>query len=173
MRTCLVWALAVMVTAMPALSVAEVTGQQPTLSNVQLSQDGAMHGLMVSADGKPVADTVVRIHMQGDINRISQTIKSDRDGRFQVRGLKTGTLVVSVGDSSYACRVWNHGIAPPNSVKTAAFVTDGQVVRGQGERRPAFLQRIYSLTTKQKVCLGLIIAAAITIPIALDDDDAS
>lgn len=171
MRTCFTWVIAAVIATSSTLSLASTPSQQSdSLSNVQLAANGTLRGLLVTAEGQPVAGETVRIHAQGDMKTVAHTVVSDRNGRFQVAGLKSGTLVVSVKDNSYACRVWAEGMAPPASVKTAAFVTGQQVVRGQNGR-PGFMNRIYSLTTKQKVCLGLIVAAAIAIPIALDDDD--
>lgn len=171
MRTHCTWMLAAILVAAPQMTMAAEQTERVSLSNIELTTDGTLQGLLVAADGRPMAGESVRIHAQTDLNSVQQQVTTDRNGRFQVPGLRTGTLVVSVKDNSYACRVWSAGIAPPNAVKTAAFVTGDRVVRGQSSRRFGIMDRIYSLTTKQKVCLGLIVAAAIAIPIALDDDD--
>ena len=58
------------------------------------------------------------------------------------------------------------GTAPPKSISTIALVqTDGQeVVRGN-----QFTDRIQGLSRRQQVGLGLLVAGAIIIPIALQD----
>ncbi|MCR9198662.1 MAG: carboxypeptidase-like regulatory domain-containing protein [Planctomycetaceae bacterium] len=171
MRTHLTWMLVAILVAAPQTTMAVEQTERVSLSNIELTTAGTLQGLLVTADGRPIAGESVRIHAQSDLKSVQHQVTTDRNGRFQVSGLRTGTLVVSVQDKSYACRVWSAGIAPPNAVKTAAFVTGERVVRGQDGRRFGIMDRIYSLSTRQKVCLGLIVAAAVAIPIALDDDN--
>lgn len=171
MRTHMTWMLSAMLVAAPQLTAAAEQKQPVPLSNIELTSEGTLQGLLVAADGRPLAGESIRIHAQNDLSAVQRQITTDRNGRFQVPGLRTGTLVVSVKDDSYACRVWAAGIAPPNAVRTAAFVTGDRIVRGQDNRGFGIMNRIRSLSTRQKVCLGLIVAAAVAIPIALDDDD--
>jgi hypothetical protein len=64
--------------------------------------------------------------------------------------------------------------APPKSVQTIAVVPTSGVVRAQNCttcEKPTIRSRLACMTGTQKALLVGVIAAAIIIPIALDDDD--
>lgn len=104
--------------------------------------------------------------------------------------LNGGACLIKAGETTYGCRLWKNGTAPPGSLQ--AFIVVDQsavVVRGQedcvgdacddyveGEPgRLGFLNPLSSLTPQQMVGLGLLTAGA-TVAIVLaaqDDGDAS
>ena len=140
------------------------------LSNNSKSYDDLFNG---TDAGLAVAGTEIKVHDQKDLKRVANVARTDGAGRFVITNLKCGTLVLTVGDESYACRVWQHGTAPPKSLSIFALVADSESVRGQDcvPCKPTMMQRVRCMSSGQKLCLGLVVAAAIILPIALEDDD--
>lgn len=180
MRTCFTWVLATTILASPTLVQAGGTStkspEKYNLANVELQVDGNLAGQLLSENGLPVMNTTVQVHDQSDPNKVAQTVKTDKNGQFKVASLKGGSCILTVADHSYACRTWVHGTAPPKSIRSIALVAEGDVVRGQCNSecapcKPTMMQRIRCMSTGQKLGVGLVIAAAIAIPIALNDDD--
>lgn len=171
--------LAALMLFSPALAQASNPARtdKATLKNVELQPDGRFSGQLLSEAGMPVMGVEIKLHEQSNLKAVAQSVRTDKNGKFAVKGLNSGTCVVTVGDDSYACRVWKNGTAPPKSLKTVALIAEADVVRGNcgtGDPcRPSLMQRLRCLSTGQKVGLGLIIAAAITLPIVLSDDDGS
>ena len=170
------WMLILSIVVSPAMSVA---GSQPgtsapgktSLKNVELDVNGSLRGQLVSEAGVPVSAAAIRVHSQTNRNKVSQTLATDETGSFAISGLKSGTCLIAVGDNTYACRVWNHATAPPKSLQSIALVDAGRVVRGNAGG--GFGNKIRCMSKGQKIGLGLLIGAAIAIPIVLDDDDAN
>ena len=177
MRTYVTWILVASIVSSPSLLQAGVNNKtestkEVTLVNVELQADGSAVGQMVTDAGLAVAGTEIKVHDQKDLKRVANVARTDGAGRFVITNLKCGTLVLTVGDESYACRVWQHRTAPPKSLSSLALVSESQVVRSQnGQNRWNPLNRIRTLSSGQKLCLGLVVAAAIILPIVLEDDD--
>ena len=124
-------------------------------------QNGALIGGLVDASGKGVADAPVVIGQEG---KPVAELRTDEEGRFAVKGLKPGLYqVVSHGKVS-THRVWESGKAPAEAKRGVIHNVDPQVARGASHHG---LLGILS----NPLVLALIIAAAIAIPLALDDDD--
>ena len=119
-------------------------------------QDGTLVGQVLDAQGAPIKGELVSVR-QGD-KEITQ-VKTDDLGRYNVRGLKTGIYEVATKEGGANYRVWDAKVAPP-AAQPGALMIVGQPVRGQGG---ALLANPW--------VLGGIAAAAIIIPLALDDDD--
>ena len=172
MRTHATWMLALTLVASPTLgfgadSAATASAQSELkLQNVELTSSGSLKGQLVTNAGQPVSNVTITVRSQSGLKKVDQQLTTDEDGRFQATGLKTGTLVLQADKETYAVRVWNAGTAPPKSISTIALVqSDGQeVVRGN-----QFTDRIRGLSRRQQVGLGLLVAGAIIIPIALQD----
>ena len=148
--------------------------EAPQFSNAELTADGVLAGQLLNSAGQPIANAEVTVRSQTDLSKIAATIRTDSNGRFAVADLKNGICVIDASDESFAVRVWQHGIAPPGSLESVALVSDDAVTRGQQSRGgplSGITNKLTNLTAKQKLCLGLAVAAAIIIPIALDDDD--
>ncbi len=170
MRNHATWMLALTLVASPTLGFGAASASASTklqLQNVQLTSAGSLQGQLVTNAGQAVPNAKIMVRSQSDTQKISQQLTTDKDGRFQATSLKTGTLVLQTGEETYAMRVWKDGTAPPKSISTVALVqADGQeVVRGN-----ALTDRVNSLTRNQKIGLGLLVGAAIIIPIVVDGD---
>ncbi|MDG1895802.1 MAG: carboxypeptidase-like regulatory domain-containing protein [Fuerstiella sp.] len=171
MRTHATWMLALTLVASPTLgfgadSAATASPQSEIkLQNVELTSSGSLQGQIVTNAGQAVPNVKITVRSKSELTKAGQQVTTDKDGRFQVTGLKTGTLVLQVDKETYAVRVWNAGTAPPKSLSTIALVqNDGQeVVRGQ------LSNRLQSLSRRQQAGLGLLVAGAIILPIALQD----
>ncbi|HEV7282033.1 MAG TPA: hypothetical protein VGN57_17660 [Pirellulaceae bacterium] len=126
------WALALGVTA--SLGWCQSPERRPPeIMDVALGADGSLQGKTLTGPQNAVqAFEQVDITWEG---RVVATAKSDRDGNFEVRGLKGGVHVISVGERQQVCRFWTSETAPPHSVRGVAFVENTQtVVRGQNDK---------------------------------------
>ncbi len=177
MRRYVTWMLITSMLGSPAASfgadfqsIAQGASEKVELKNVQLAADGTLQGQVVDTAGLPQQGVTVAVQSQSDMKSTVARISSDTNGRFAIAGLKDGVCVLNIGGDSFAVRVWSHNIAPPKSLATVALVHGKSVTRGQGPLSN-LRNSIANLSTTQKVGLGLLTAAAITIPIALDDDD--
>jgi hypothetical protein len=105
----------------------------PEIIDVALGPDGSLVGKTLTGPQNAVqAFEQVDITWEG---RVVASAKSDRDGNFEVRGLKGGVHVISVGERQQVCRFWSDETAPPHSVRGVAFVENTQtVVRGQNSK---------------------------------------
>ena len=156
-----------------------VAGSSPVekpyqLKNVELSAEGQLAGQCITSAGLPVADADITLQMDGR----QTTIATDGSGKFVVDNLTGGRCVITFGEESYACRLWQNGTAPPNAIKSVAVVASkGAQVRGNILWPPPYIPvpaRLAAISGKQALGLGLIIAGAtVGIVAATDDDDAS
>lgn len=188
MQKLFTWVMTLSILASPAITQASsqvqgasVAPEQTELRNVELNADGNLTGQLLSTDGSAISNARLQVHSQNNLNQVSQDAVTDEHGNFNVAGLRSGTCVISVGEESFACRVWQNGTAPPKSLESIAIVDSTSVVRGNscgdcgqcsecqgtGNR---FMNKIRCMTKAQKVGLGLVVAAAIAIPIALSND---
>lgn len=134
------------------------------IRDVALGESGVFHGQVVDVQGQASAATPVLMSRQGEMVARTET---DEQGRFAVRGLTGGIYEVQTPVSNSVYRVWSPGTAPPAAISEAVIVPDQDIVRGQGRGRQAL-----SWLANPWV-LAALVAAAIAIPLALDDDDAS
>jgi len=132
------------------------------VADVALHQGTLLAGQLVDAQGIPVANAKVAVS-QGNWT-VAET-KTTKDGVFAVRNLKGGVYTVNAAGTQAVYRVWTAETAPP-SAKPAVLLVHGDAARGQ------FGGGLLSALGNPWV-LGGIVAAAIAIPIALDDDDNS
>ena len=138
-----------------------------TVRDVALQDGGRLTGQVLDAAGAPVAATQVAVVDQGGA---AATALTGEDGRFAVSGLKAGVYQVATAKGVTVCRLWAPRTAPPSAQGDALVVNGDTVVRGGmggcgGGGVIGFLSNPWVLAG--------IVAAAIAIPLALDDDDAS
>ena len=143
------------------LLAATADGPQNVVNDVALGTNGSLTGQVVDGQGHPQADADVGV-WQSD-NRIASA-KSDVNGNFVVTGLRSGVHQVSAGQGVSVYRFWAPNTAPPSAGQQAMVVSDQNVVRGNG----GFI----AFVTNPWVLAG-VVAAAIAIPIALNNDDKS
>jgi hypothetical protein len=134
------------------------------IADVALRGGGTMVGAVYSAEGLPQSGQLVSVQTNG--REVTRTT-TDEHGRFIAEGLKGGVyqLVTTEGMASY--RVWSEGTAPP-AAQPAALVVTGDVVRG-GFAHCGGLGAWLS----NPWVLAAIVATAIAVPIALNDDDST
>ena len=89
--------------------------------------------------------------------------RTDSEGKFALTGVQAGVYQLQSGNVSGTYRVWAPQTAPPSASQGILLVAGQDVVRHQG---------ILSHLANPYV-LAAIVAAAIAIPLALDDDDPS
>lgn len=165
----------------PAISIAGQTAPTPLpgavekeaqLRNVQLKAGGVLAGQYVSESGQPVADAKIAVKIADAV----YGVRTDANGKFELKGLRGGRAVFQIGEEVYAAQLWAEGTAPPNAISTFALVKTGggETVRGQNGRLVGnFLPRIGALSPKGKALLGIaaIGGAAVAIAVAADNDD--
>jgi hypothetical protein len=132
--------------------------------DVALHDGGSLTGQVLDASGTPVAGTAVAVIDQG---RAVASTQTGVDGRFAIAGVKAGVYEVATSNGVTVCRLWAPRTAPPAAQSDALVVHGDTVVRGAvgGGGVIGFLSNPW--------VLGGIVAAAIAIPLILDDDDAS
>ncbi|GIW93687.1 MAG: hypothetical protein KatS3mg110_1728 [Pirellulaceae bacterium] len=150
----------------PALAVMpgghRIEATSKSTVDVQLQDGGILTGYVVTADGQPVALVPVRISRHGKLVAAAQT---DVHGKFAVRDIRGGVYQIETPQQTDVVRLWAARTAPPSaSDRLVMVVQSDDLIRAQGGGR--FMQFI----TNPWV-LGGIVAAAIAIPLALDDDD--
>lgn len=124
--------------------------------DVRLDGSGSLRGIVIGPNGQymPHQTVVLRLNNQ----ELARTETND-GGRFELPHLRGGVYELSVGDSYHVYRVWQANAAPPISVPEVTLLAPGTVQRGQ---RP-----IGELFIFNPLVLGVIIAAAIAIPVAV------
>jgi len=168
MNQCVI-ALAAAGLLIPRAALAEAPAAGPRVIDAALAEEGTFRGQVVSTDGVPKADADVVLLRKG---QAVATVRTDKQGRFAVRGLRGGVYQVSTGGAPQAFRLWTPGTAPPAAVASnVMLVDDGQVVRGQYHQGWGIHSLLSHLYNPYVIAGG--VAAAIAIPLALDDDDAS
>lgn len=134
--------------------------------DVALSEGGVLTGQVVNTAGKPQAMAPVSLATGGkEIARVA----TDNEGQFRVASLQGGVYQVSTSGNSGVYRFWAPRTAPPSSLNGLNMVTGDSVVRGQMGGGP--LASAGQWIAEHPIITAGVIAAAIAIPLALDDDD--
>lgn len=143
--------------------VRPLAGQRTRVLDVALSPHGTLSGQIVDSAGLPLANQPI---LAARVNEQPLEVTSNEQGRFSIVGMRGGLYQLSAGGAAVACRCWLAGTAPPAAGTQVLLVAEEDIQRGQ---RP-----IADLIAGP-VLIGLIIAAAIAIPIAVHNsqDDAS
>ena len=123
--------------------------------DVRLDERGALRGTLIDVGGQPLAAQPVVLQQAGGAAGSAET---DATGGFVLRGISGGIHRLIVGDRSVTCRVWTHAAAPPAATDQLTVVAGPPLVRGQQPFSAIFTNPLF---------IGLVIAAAIAIPIAV------
>jgi hypothetical protein len=134
------------------------------IADVALQGGGTMVGAVYSAAGLPQSGTLVSVQSNG--TEVARTT-TDEHGRFVAQGLKGGVYQVVTTDGMMTYRAWSEGTAPP-AAQPAALVVTGDVARGLGHQHGGL-----GAWLSNPWVLAAIVATAIAVPIALNDDDSS
>ena len=145
--------------ANPDPALAAVAPQKTV--DLELQAGGVVRGNVLNPAGQPAAGGVIRA-FRGDM-LVTQT-KVDAAGRFELRGLQPGACHLQLLSAMQPCRLWAPGTAPPKSPQELLLVTGQPTARGQQEIRRLLSNPLF---------IGLAIAAAVAIPLAVHDDSGS
>jgi hypothetical protein len=143
--------------------------------DVALRDGGRLTGQVLDAAGAPVADTAVAVVDRGQVLASARTTA---DGRFAITGVQAGVCEVATTNGVTVCRLWAPRTAPPAAQQDALVIHGNTVVRGGDDcatcppAGKASRGGVIAFLSNPWV-LGGIVAAAVAIPLALDDDDAS
>jgi hypothetical protein len=136
---------------------------QPLVTDVALGQGGALTGKIVDRQGASQANAEVRVIQQGQVVATAQT---DARGEFHVADLRGGVYQIETAQGSGVYRLWATQTAPPSANDGVLVVHDDAVSRSQNGGPGGLLGVLANPWV-----LAAIVAAAIAIPLALDDDD--
>lgn len=137
-------------------------GPSPAVYDVALQAGGAMHGQVVDAQGNSCGQVTVRVVRTSDPTPLA-IVQTDSQGRFAVNGLSGGVYRVETPAGASVYRLWAPNTAPPSATTSALVMQGDPTIRGN----------LGGLGFFGWTLIGLGVAAAIAIPLALDDDDAS
>ena len=133
------------------------------VKDVALAEGGTFKGAVLNPQGHPVARTAVVVAKADQL--IAQT-HTDEDGRFAMSGLQGGVYQVATVSGVEIYRLWAPNTAPPAAGREALLMAGDTLVRGQqGAGVLRFLGSPW--------VLAAIVATAIAVPLAMEDDDAS
>jgi hypothetical protein len=136
---------------------------RPGISDVELKSGGMLSGQVVDSAGQPLVGQAIVVRQSGREPISSHT---DEGGQFRLNGLSAGLCSIEYGDAPMVCRCWSPNTAPPVATDEVLLITGEPVERSQ--------RCIGDLLTGP-VLIGLIVAAAVIIPIAVHNsqNDAS
>ena len=149
----------------PQAAFAAPTVTQP--KDLALQSNGTVHGQVVDAQGVAVAKAPIAIYSGN--KEIART-ETDSTGKFAVAGLQGGVYRVAAAGNQGVYRMWAPRTAPPAAQQGMMVVAQGNVVRGQHGNDGPF-QHCMTWISEHPILTAAGVAAAIAIPIALDDDD--
>lgn len=134
----------------------------PASRDLSLTRDGLLRGQVLTAEGQAVKGATVVL---SKIGQPALSVKTAENGKFQFAGVAPGVYQLASAGRGGTVRVWNSELAPPKA-HDGALIVSGDVARGKffGGEGGMF---------SNPLCLTLIVAAAIAIPLALADDDGS
>jgi hypothetical protein len=139
------------------------------VSDVALAEGGLLIGRVLDEHMRPLAAADVAISASG---RTVATTTTDNRGAFAVAGLRGGFHQIITAHAVQNCRFWPVGTEPPRATQGVRIV-DAAVVRGQWCPPPManrFIRNAKVWATNPFV-VGGVVAAAIAIPVALNNDD--
>jgi len=148
---CVAWLLPVREVA----AVPPAPGASGGIIDVRLDQRGAVCGRLLDVAGRPLADRPVVLQPTEGESRAAQ---SDAAGDFVLPRISAGVHRLTAAGQTVNCRVWTHAAAPPSATDQLTVVAGDSIVRGQ---------QPFSCIFTNPLFIGLVIAAAIAIPIAV------
>jgi hypothetical protein len=134
---------------------------QPVIHDIRLDLNGTLHGKLIDLEGRPVIEETLELIREG---QIIATTASDQDGRFQFAPGSTGVYQIHWGQTMVVCRAWSEAAAPPVAKRQLVVLAAPSLVRGQQPAREIFRNPLF---------IGLLVAAAIAIPVAIHNSRSS
>ena len=130
--------------------------------DISLDTQGSLRGTLVNTEGKPQGERDV-VLLRG--NEVLGTAKTQADGTFAIKQVRSGTYELASAKAVNLVRVWQARSAPPSAQPTAMIV-EGPVVRGQE----------WSPLRRALILSGVVITSGViggVIGYNIQDDDAS
>ncbi|HJN10699.1 MAG TPA: carboxypeptidase-like regulatory domain-containing protein [Pirellulaceae bacterium] len=128
---------------------------RPVTRDVTLGLTGELRGQLVDKNGVRLPNRIV-VAVHADKSSLQSV--SNANGQFHFPKARPGVYQVASQRSYQLCRCWAANTAPPAASKQLLMVEGDQTIRGQ---------RPIGELLSGPVLIGLIIAAAIIIPIAV------
>jgi hypothetical protein len=149
----------VTMTCLSMLTVQFAQAAQPVVRDVALRSSGVLQGQVLDTQGAPQAGLQVTLAQHGKAIAVANT---GIDGRFQMANLSAGVYEMQTPMGSNVYRLWAPRTAPPSAQDGVLIVAGEEYARGQ--------HGCLGLLANPWV-LAAIVAAAIAIPLAIDDND--
>ena len=182
-KCCVVWTVAFgmvgpwsTVRAEIQRSVTGTDDRPAAIADIKLGIGGSLTGQINTGDGTLRTGCLVTVS-QG--TELVAEIQTDAVGQFEVTGLQGGNYVVSSDGYSQAVRLWTTDSAPPIAATNLQLVSGGRLTRGQccATDDGCTKSSCTGVGRGRRPLMPWIIAggiaAAIAIPLALDDNDGS
>jgi hypothetical protein len=128
---------------------------QPVIHDIRLDLQGTLRGRLIDLEGRPVIEETLELIREGQT--ITRTV-SGPDGQFQFAQVAAGVYQIRFGTSMVVCRVWTDAAAPPVAKSQLIVLAAPPLVRGQQPISEIFRNPLF---------IGLLVAAAIAIPVAV------
>lgn len=148
--------------------------------DIALAKGGILIGQVLDTEGQTLKQAEVVLKSGGQEIARCQT---DKSGKFQVSGLRGGSIEVASAGTVGNCRVWAPGTAPPAAQPGLLVVAEGDVVRGQhggGRRVPGHSYGrgvqghgggLLAKMIEHPLVTAGAVGAAIAVPLAVSNDD--
>jgi len=133
----------------------------PRVIDVALQDGGLLLGQVVTPEGMPVANAAVTV---GTGEQTLGMAKTDAQGRFAFRGLKSGVYRLDAANGTGMYRLWAPRTAPPGAQQVTMIVSGQDLARGQ------ILPRVQTWMRNPWI-VGGAIATAVAVPIAIAEHD--
>lgn len=127
--------------------------KEPAVPDVALHQGGVLQGQLVDESGNVKAATPVVVTQKGKVVVIAKT---DKQGRFAIRGMRAGVYQIESQHSQDTYRLWAPQTAPPAAKAGVLIVGDESLVRAQSG---GFLD-IYGPAIRGAIAGGLLTGGA-------------
>jgi len=159
-------------------AMAAPVAKQAAPSDIALRDGGVLVGQLTSPQGTALEAAPVSIQQNGrELIRVATNDK----GEFTVAGLKGGVYQVAAPGHQGVYRLWAPRTAPPAASNGLMAVAGNQAILGQcgpcGSGScgtgcaPGPFAGITGWVSQHPIMTAGIIAAAVAIPLAIDDDD--
>ena len=152
---CLAWVLPLPLARASQPAGGMVSASAAGIVDVRLDGQRLLRGTVVDTAGQPVAARPVVLQPPDGTVFNTQT---DAAGGFVFRDVRGGVHRLVTGDRCVTCRVWTPAAAPPAAAGQLIVVAEPPVVRGQQPFSAVFTNPLF---------IGLVVAAAIAIPIVV------
>lgn len=148
------------------VALAAPVAKQARPADIALRDGGVLVGQVTTPHGKALAAAPVSIQQNGrEVIRVATNAK----GEFTVAHLKGGVYQIAAPGYQGSYRLWAPRTAPPAASTGLMAVAGDQAVLGNHGAGP--FATVTSWVSQHPIMTAGIVAAAVAIPLALDDDD--